>query len=182
MPSSHVRSKPYAKASAHRSAGSHPHRVSSTRAKSVNEIEATPVSQVEIERFLERPSALVDFPSGCSEQEKIYGANAAIALNSITANTTRASFKRFHTTMKCKVCGTAGHSFDDCPIVQNVPFVQKAFIKTSCFLRAMEKDQALLSVDVTAPDSDAYHTAQDVESSDETASDGSGPEDFCQGD
>ena len=46
----------------------------------------------------------------------------------------------------------------------------------------MEKDQALLSVDVAAPDSDAYHTAQDVESSDETASDGSGPEDFCQGD
>ena len=46
----------------------------------------------------------------------------------------------------------------------------------------MERDQALLRVDVTEPDSDAYHTAQDVESSEESASDGSGPEDFCQGD
>ena len=74
--------------------------------------------------------------------------------------------------MKCKVCAIAGHSFDDCPIVQNVRFVKKAFIKTSCFLHAMEKDQALLSVAVAEPDSDAYHTAQDVESSDESASHG----------
>ena len=74
--------------------------------------------------------------------------------------------------MECKVCGFSGHPFDDCPIVQNTPFVKKAFIKTSLFLCVMEKDQALLSVAVAEADSDAYHTAQDVESSDESASHG----------
>ena len=84
--------------------------------------------------------------------------------------------------MKCKVCGSTGHSFDDFPVMSNVPFFKKASIKTSLFLRAMEKDQALLSGDVAEADSDAYHTVQDVDLSDESASDGSRPVDFLQGD
>ena len=164
-----------------RSESSRPRRAP-TRTKSVNKVELVPICQVDIDRFLDNPSDLVDFPPDCTDLEKVYGVNTIIALNSINADTTSSSFKQFDTTMKRKVCNATGHSFDDCPVVQNVPFIKTAFIKTSLFLLAMEKDQAQLNVDVAAVDSDAYHPAQDVESSNESASDGSEPEDFYQGD
>ena len=159
-----------------------PRRASTTRTKSVNEVEIVPISQVDIDNFLEKPSSVIEFPSDLTDQEMVYGVRAGYVLNEINADSTPSSFKRFDTTMKCKVCGVAGHSFDACPVVQNVPFVKNAYIKTCLFLRAMEKAQSLLSVDVAEVDSDAYHTAHDAASSNESTSEDSAPEDFCQGD
>ena len=132
--------------------------------------------------FLTIPLILWTFLQTVLTLKKGYGVNTIIALNSINADTTSSSYKRFDTTMKCKVCNATGHSFNDCLVVRNVPFIKTAFIKTSLFLCAMEKDQAKLNVDVAAVDSDAYHTAQDVASSNESAFGDSEPEDFYQGD
>ena len=140
-----------------------------------------PISQVDINNFLKNPLNTIEFPPDLTDQEMVYGVKAGYVLKEINANSTPSSFKRFDSTMKCKVCGVASHSFDACSVVQNVSFVKNAYIKTCLFLCTMEKAQSLLSVDVAEVDSDAYHTAQDVASSNESASDDSAPEDFHQG-
>ena len=78
--SSRLRPKQHVQDGVQRLASSRSRRVSSGGAKSVNEIEATPIRQVEVERFLESPLALITFPPDCSPQEMIYGASASIAL------------------------------------------------------------------------------------------------------
>ena len=41
----------------------------------------------------------------------------------------------FDTSKPCAVCDKAGHTFNDCPVLQNVDFLQKHYIQFKLFLK-----------------------------------------------
>ena len=50
-----------------------------------------------------------------------------------------ASTASFDTLQPCAVCDKAGHTFDDCPVLQNVEFLQKHYSIYNFFERVFEK-------------------------------------------
>ena len=45
------------------------------------------------------------------------------------------STSSFNTTRPCAVCDKPGHTFDDCPVLQNVDFLLKLYIQFKLFLK-----------------------------------------------
>ena len=47
----------------------------------------------------------------------------------------------FDTTKPCLVCNRIGHTFDECPVLKNEPFLQQAYIKLKSFLKKIDQLQ-----------------------------------------
>ena len=60
----------------------------------------------------------------------------------------------FDTTRPCAVCNKPGHTFDDCPVLQNVNFLHKHYIQFKLFLK---KQTAATINQLQAVEEDAYN-------------------------
>ena len=74
----------------------------------------------------------------------------------------------FDTTRPCAVCNKAGHTFDDCPVLQNVDFLRKHCIQFKLFLKKQETQSATpaatvkqVTIDVL-DDDDPDHSVDDT--------------------
>ena len=59
-------------------------------------------------------------------------------VNAISTNNASA----FDTSRPCAVCDKPGHTFDDCPVLQNVDFLRKHYIQFKLFLKRQSNTTA----------------------------------------
>ena len=69
------------------------------------------------------------------------------AFNHITDKYVNAisSTSSFDTTRPCAVCDKPGHTFDDCPVLQNVDFLHKHYIQFKLFLKKQSAATATIN-------------------------------------
>ena len=70
---------------------------------------------------------------------------------------TIASTASFDTLRPCAVCDKAGHTFDDCPVLQNVEFLQKHYIQFKLFLKKQSATTATINQVQVTEDADYDH-------------------------
>ena len=85
-----------------------------------------------------------------------------------------ASGKQFDMSQPCAACGKPGHTFDDCPVLNNVDFLRKHCIQFRLFLKRNTMEDSAAQINSMQVDS------SNIESPDESVNDTS-EEDFCQG-
>ena len=68
-----------------------------------------------------------------------------------------ASTPSFDTSRPCAVCDKAGHTFDDCPVLQNVEFLQTHYIQFKLFLKKQSVATATINQVQVAEDADYDH-------------------------
>ena len=85
-----------------------------------------------------------------------------------------ASNEQFDTSRPCAACGKTGHTFDDCPVLNDVDFLRKHHIGFQLFLERNAVEDGAAQINAVQVDS------SDIESPDESIKDTS-EEDFRQG-
>ena len=80
----------------------------------------------------------------------------------------------FDTTRPCAVCDKTGHTFDDCPVLQNVEFLRKHYIQFKLFLKKQTATTAAIN-HLQAFDDNGY------DDTDHPLNENSTPGDFHQG-
>ena len=68
-----------------------------------------------------------------------------------------ASAGTFDTSRPCAVCDKPGHTFDDCPVLQNVEFLRKHYIQFKLFLKKQATATATVNQIQVAEDADYDH-------------------------
>ena len=81
----------------------------------------------------------------------------------------------FDTTRPCAVCDKAGHTFDDCPVLQNVKFLCKHYIQFKLFLKKQSAATATIN-HLQAVEDDDYDDDTDHPFNEDPT-----PENFHQG-
>lgn len=102
-----------------------------------------------------------------------------IVNNYVNAIATTATFD---TSKPCAVCDKPGHTFDDCPVLQNVEFLRKHYIQFKLFLKRQSLASATIN-HVSAESNDGYDAAYDTDydDTDHPFNDNPISEDFHQG-
>jgi len=88
----------------------------------VNIIELNPISPLD---NLEEPAGLSQYESINSFSDNY----KAAVINNVNHDP-----RSFDTSKPCLVCGKSGHTFDDCPILSNIPHLKKHYISWKMFL------------------------------------------------
>ena len=99
-----------------------------------------------VEVFSESDPTNVHVPDDLNDA---FGPIVDCYINAITSGTT------FDTTRPCAVCNKAGHTFDDCPVLQNVEFLCKHYIQFKLFLKKQETQSAMPAATVKQVSIDA---------------------------
>ena len=68
-----------------------------------------------------------------------------------------ASTTPFDTSRPCAVCNKAGHTFDDCPVLQKVEFLQKHYIQFKLFLKKQSAATATINQVKVTDNADYKH-------------------------
>ena len=95
-----------------------------------------------------------DNPTNVTIPDKFGGAFDHIADKYVNAITSTASFD---TLRPCAVCEKTGHTFDDCPVLQNVEFLRKHYIQFKLFLKKQSVATATINQVQLAEDTDYDH-------------------------